>query len=300
LPVVWSKRIITQERGLLTSDAIIDIDGIHYLIDDSLDIIKYDGRSFYSLGYARGIQQYLLLNLDQTKISQVHTYHDNIRKEIIWSFPARTSTSFVPSKRFAIVYNYVEDRFMRRDDISTAGSKYKEALATEQIDNLGASSIDSYAGISVDLIGIKGIPRYKPIIGDSNGFIYNYNEGNSFDGLDIDGFVETGDEDFQRFFTKFPISLNTIKQLQLITFIFDSIGTDYDINFKVGKKDANNKNIIWKQNLSCKMNSSNSGVIKPRISGKLLRFRIGTSKAGQYWSFRGYSSDVQITGNYTR
>lgn len=299
LPNVWGRRRFTAGRGIIAPDAILEHDGIHYFVGDDLDIYKFNGVSQpEALGNLRGIQKFLNMMTDQTKLNQVHAfYHD---QDMIFSFPARsTNASFAPANRFAISYNPIEDKFARRDDIATAGSFYKQASATTVFDGL-TQLMDDANGVPSDVYGIDGIPPYKTLIGDKDGNIYKYGIGGSLDGLDYESFIETGDENFKQLYLPLKYMGPALFQLQAIQIEANQLGVKYPCNVKVGTKESFNRNVTWLSPASFIPNSQNSAYVKPRAMGQSFRLRIGTSKKNQSWSFKSIAPEAELIGTTLR
>jgi len=300
LPFEYVKRLFTDAVGIIGADAIIEVNGIHYLVGHDLDIYRFDGVALQSLGEARGIKDYILAEADHNKLPEIHAGLDLELKEIYFTFDRKTTRTNAFENKFDIVYNYEEDHFALRDSISSAKGIYTRPLVDGVIDDLDLF-LDDYADVPVGLLGVEGIPRYNIVIGDVDGKLYKYNFSNDFAGSDIDGNFETGDEDYAQYFSRRKDrTRNMSKQMQGIRILGDRIGTTFTINFGIGVRDSLDKSVRFKGPFTYKQDGSNNGLIKTRASGVYHRIKVSTTKAAEWWRIKGFIPSIEIEGEVLR
>ena len=295
LPFTYARKFFTGTIGLLAYNAVEENNNVHYLVGSDFDLYRFDGINLVSLGSRNGIRDYIRSNIDMAKVKEVRVDYDPDYKEMRFIFP-RKSPTHANNIRFEVVYNIEEQQFTRRDSITVAAGVYKETVSSQVADSFAGVIVDTTAGIPANLFGQHGIPKYKPIISDKDGFIYYYNQGNSFDtSLDFEAFIETGDEDFE-FLRRMNIAKKT-KQVSEITYLSNDQGTFYNVEVKVGVRNALNKNLIYKGPYTYKQNTISSGKINPRATGVYHRYRFSTSKKNQYFSLLGFIIRLEIIGD---
>jgi len=300
LPFEYVKRLFTDAIGIISADAVIEVNGIHYFVTHDLDIDKFDGINLISLAEKRGIKEYIIVEADHNKLGEIHGGLDLELKEIYFTFDRRNTVTDAWKNKFDIVYNYEEDHFTIRDSISSAKGIYTRPLVDGTIDSL-TLKIDDYADTKIGLLGVDGIPRFNVVMGDVDGKLYRYNFSGGFDGSDIDGFFESGDEDYGQFFRRRKIEIHTVsKQMQQIRVLADKLGTSYDVNFEVGVRDGLDKKINWGKIYTYKQDGSANGLVKTRAGGVYHRLRIGTTKKNQFWQIKGLIPRIGIGGRVLR
>ena len=105
---VWRIRPLTESYGLLSTNCVVEVKGIHYFMTDS-DIMYTDGNSVESLLYNM-FQRKFVSTLSKKNYKAAFAVANYSTKEIWFCYPSATS---VPDK--AVVYNWVNKQISFRD-----------------------------------------------------------------------------------------------------------------------------------------------------------------------------------------
>lgn len=311
LPFVYVKKFFTDTVGILSVNAVVEADNAHYFIGHDFDIYRFDGVNVVNLSAETRIKDFIIANIDRNFQYTAHAFVDTERKEIQFSF-FRVENHLETYREFDVVFNYHKGQFSLKDSIAKCGSYYEETPNNQPINNVNvpinsvATLIDSFLSppdinSSAEVIDevhdfindykITGVPKWKPIIGDREGFVYSYNKGDSFDGADIDAIFESGDEDFSEPSRgRLADHLKILEQFQLI---LENQGIQRELEFYIGTRDYFDRQIRWKGPYKYIQNASKTTTLKTRAVGVYHRFRIRSAKKGQYVRILGYRMKVE-------
>lgn len=294
-PFIHVRRNFTRNVGLIGTVAVEERNGVHYFVGSDFDIYKFDGINLISLGSRNGIKDFILANIDVSKKNFTRVEFDAQYSEMRFIFPRINVNLKSYQIRFEIVYNIEEGTFSKRDSIVTASGHFEEAYAYSPSSSF-STVISQDAGDSPStLFGVTGTPVAKEMIGDKDGILYYYNNGDSFDGLDYEGFAESGDENFR--FLRFQNVETKIKEVSNIVPFTENAGKFYDVEFLIGVRDFLNKYIRWRGPFKYKPNYSSSGFIPVRASGVYHRYRFGTKLKNQPFSISGFILKLEVGGD---
>ena len=315
LPFVYVKKFFTDDVGLLARNAIVNVGNVHYFVGHDFDIYRFDGVNLTNLSAKQGIRDYIISRALNETLYQTHAFADFYRKEIQFSFRGKPVLGENEYRQFDIVYNYENNQFFKRDSIARCGGYFQEKLATDTID--GTEPIDSFDMIintvdtiidsfgapidsiseNIDNYGQRGIPKRKLLIGDRNGFLYLYNKGDSFNGLPIEGYFETGDEDYAEMSGDYGNLSKLITQLKLL---IENQDIDLDLVILLGTRDSMDGKIYWDGPYLYKQDANDSGPIPVRADGVYHRWRIASNNAYQYVRILGYIERISRHGEVIR
>lgn len=309
LPFVYVKKFFSDDVGLLARNAIVNIGNIHYFIGHDYDIYRFDGVNITNLSHEQGIKDYIISQVNNETSYQAHAYADYYRKEIQFSFYSKDN------KQFDIVYNYETNAFFKRDSIARCGGYFEEKIGSDTIDE--GEAIDNYSNIintvstiidnmgtpidsiseSIDSYGQRGLPRRKLLIGDRIGFLYLYNKGDSFNGLDIDGYYESGDEDYAELRGGYAAYSKLISQLALV---MENQDIQLDLEIYLGTKDSMDRKMYWEGPYLYKQNAEDNGMVSTRGNGKFHRWKIRSRNAYQFARILAYIESMDRYGSIER
>lgn len=318
LPFVYVKKFVTETVGLLAVNAIVEANNIHYFVGNDYDIYRFDGVTVQILSAEQGIREYIISHIDRDYQYESHASVDYYRKEIEFHFHGKNNPTGL-YRDFSIVYNYEKQLFSRRDSVAKCSGYFEETPPNKAIDEietiidtiptlindfLSPSTVNSSATLInqaqdlVDDYKQAGVPKWKLLIGDREGKLHLYNQGDSFDGEDILAEFETGDEDFGEV-SKGNLTdhLKIIGTLQLM---IENQGTPLDLEVYIGCKDYMDHPIKWYGPYLYKQNASSSALLKTRAIGVHQRFRIRSKYKNQFIRILGYTPDVRDYGEIGR
>ena len=295
LPFVYSKKFFTESVGLLAVNAIIEIANVHYFVGHDFDIWRFDGVNITNLSAEQGIKDFIIAHAQHDTLYQTHAYADLDRKEIQFSFYGKPDVTN-EYRQFDIVYNYEKNYFSKRDSVAKCGGYFHQ---TEDIVEINAvSDIIDNSQQMIDMFGVFGTPKRKLLIGDRAGQIHLYNNGDTFNGGAINGFFESGDEDYSSV-SKSMLSDHS-KMMSLLQFWVENVGINKDFIFQIGVRDHYDKGIRWKPPLRYRQNGSDNGRVNPRANGVFHRFRFKSPDGNQFIRILAYTADVDDWGEVPR
>lgn len=296
LPFVYVKKFYTAFVGLLAVNAIIEINNIHYFVGSDFNIYSFDGTTIINLSKDHGIQDYIKQDIDNDNIFKTHCYLDTEERFIHFVFHARPRAYNYP--KFDIVYDYNNKLFFKQNNISETGGIFREAEDDKLINEITDIINDRQEIINV--CGVTAIPNRKILIGDSNGYVYLFNESDSFDGQDIVSEIVTGDENYEGHFkTRKGVNNNsTSKLMTQIRVLLEKTGKNFNISFEVGTRNSLDNFIKWHGPYN--YNTDSNGLIDIRADGLYHRLRIKSLKKYQHFRLLGYTPRVVNNGEVIR
>lgn len=295
LPFVYVKKFFTESVGLLANNAIVEIGNVHYFVGHDFDIWRFDGVNIANLSHDQGIKDYIISRVQHDTLYQTHAYVDLDRKEIQFSFYGKEEIGN-KYRQFDIVYNYETNKFFKRDSVAKCGGYFEQTKDVSTIDEITANIDDTQEVINK--FSIFGTPQRKLLIGDREGQIHLYNNGDSANGAELPGYFETGDEDYAIVSrNKFTDHTKLISQLQLMV---ENVGIDKDFEFMIGVRDHYDKPIRWKGPFKYKQNASDGAHITFRANGVYHRFKFISPHKNQFIRILGYTAGVQDYGEVIR
>lgn len=114
---VWRIRHVSSSAGLISPDAIVDVNGTHYFISDG-DIFRNDGNAITSIANARIKKRMQAVNKDLFDMS--YAVHNPPNNEILFCVPSTGSTY----PNVCYVYNYITNAWFVRDLPSNVKAAY--------------------------------------------------------------------------------------------------------------------------------------------------------------------------------
>jgi len=295
LPFVYVKKFFTESVGLLSVNAIVEVGNVHYFVGHDFDIWRFDGVNITNLSAEQGVKDYIKSRIQNDTIYQSHAFVDLDRKEIQFSFYGKPDVTS-QYRQFDIVYNYEKGLFSKRDSVAKCGGYFEQTKDLLTIDEV-TELIDDVQEMS-DMYGIFGTPQRKLLIGDREGQLHLYNTGDSFNGAEMPGYFETGDEDYgEPSRNKLTDHSKLISNLQLM---IENIGINKDFQLMVGTKDSFDGKIRWKGPFNYKQDGDGNGYIRTRSNGVYHRFRFISPNKNQFIRILGYTPRVDDYGENVR
>jgi hypothetical protein len=120
---VFNFRKVFQTGGVLASNCVAEVDGIHYVFGED-DLYKHDGVTRKSIGDNR-VRQMVYANMNRDKKDSFFTHHDSVLNLIYFCYVSSeaglgfTNTAYCNK---AAVYNYREDTWSFLDLPNVAGA----------------------------------------------------------------------------------------------------------------------------------------------------------------------------------
>jgi hypothetical protein len=154
-PDVFQFFKVTGDRGIINTNCVVEVDGIHYVFDDD-DIYAYDGAGNPRSICDQRVRNYIFRNIDILKKSKCFVYHNEATHEIWFAHNSKGDDCFYTGAdctycNLAAVYNYTDNTWTFYDlpnvsSMSAATLDESEAWsslsATLTWDNIGSSWAD--------------------------------------------------------------------------------------------------------------------------------------------------------------
>lgn len=295
LPFVYVKKFYTESIGLLATNAIIEAGNVHYFVGHDFDIWRFDGVNITNLSHEQGIKDYIISRAQHDTLYQTHAFSDLGRKEIYFSFygKADVTSSY---RQFDIVYNFETQLFSKRDSVAKCGGYFEQTKDVHVINDI-SDKIDNTQDI-INRHGFFGTPQRKLLIGDREGQIHLYNQGDTFNGDPINAMFETGDEDYA------IVSRNRLtdwtKLIDSVQLLTENMGIAKDFILQVGVKDYYDKGIRWKGPYRYRQDGSSNGHFITRTNGRYHRFKFTSPEGNQFIRILAFIPSVDDYGELPR
>ena len=118
-PDVFQFFKVLGDRGIVSSNCVAEVDGMHFVFDDD-DIYINDGVSPAKSIVDKRVKRHIFRNLDLTKAEKFFVYHERSASEVWFCFNSKNSGLKWPGAdctycNYAAVYNYSEDTWTFHD-----------------------------------------------------------------------------------------------------------------------------------------------------------------------------------------
>lgn len=260
---VWRIRHLTSNSGLIASDAVVDVDGVHYFISDG-DVLRNDGNSIKSIANSRIKKRMQAINKDKFYMS--YAVHNPSNKEILFCVP--TNTSDYPD--VAYVYNYINDawfsRALPRHVKSKYGATIKKLSDWDHIETDWDGWDHSWDNDSTTPFDNSVLAIVPPIeASDSEPAVKGKIIGlTSIIGLNI--------EPFNSIIERTDYLIGTLGTTKTIQRIYPRISGSSPVMIQIGSQQSPGGAITWKP--PCEFNPNTDRKIDIRSTGILHAFRV--------------------------
>jgi hypothetical protein len=152
-PDVFQVFKVTSDRGILNTNCVTEVDGIHYVFDDD-DIYGYDGAGNPRSICDQRVRNYIFRNIDLLKKNKAFVYHNEATHEIWFCHNSKSDDCFYTGNdctynNCAAVYNYTDNTWTFYDlpnvssmSASTLDESTTWSATTLTWDNAGGSWSD--------------------------------------------------------------------------------------------------------------------------------------------------------------
>jgi len=252
---VWRRRELSSTAGLLSTNAVVEIKGVHFLLSAG-DIIRNDGNKIESIAHNR--IQTNLLNIDATNYTRSYAIRKDNKKEIWFCVPEIGSTY----PNIAFVYNWRDDSWSIRD--LTANVAYADIGSQ----SAGTDSWDSFIGNWDDAASKWNSALTSPL----NEVVVAVNPATET--LYLLDTETTPDNDYQFTIerTNYPLLGN--KQVTTIIRVYPHMSSSIPVSIEFGSQDYPDAPIRYKPAIL--FNPSTDRKIDIRTTGELHAWRISS------------------------
>lgn len=118
-PEVFQFYKLFGDRGIVSTNCVVEVDGLHFVLDDD-DIYMHDGVSPPKSLCDKRVRTHIFRNMDLTKAEKFFVYHERAASEVWFCFNSKNSGLLWPGSsctycNYAAVYNYSEDTWTFHD-----------------------------------------------------------------------------------------------------------------------------------------------------------------------------------------
>ena len=118
-PDVFQFFKLYSDRGILNTNCVVEVDGMHFVLDDD-DIYMHDGVSPAKSLVDKRVKGHIFRNMDLTKAERFFVHHEKAASEIWFCFNSKNDDLKWPGDQclycnYAAVYNYTEDTWSFMD-----------------------------------------------------------------------------------------------------------------------------------------------------------------------------------------
>ena len=281
---VWNRRLLTTATGLLCRDAVVEVNGVHYLMTAD-DIVMCDGNSVRSITADR-IRRHFRAHLNTQHFSNSYAVHNIAWREVWFCIP---TTGEFPDTVY--VYNWLEDSWSIRDlggemTFAAYGSRSKGIVTWHVLE----TTVPPPAWNEYDLPwGTSSITPYDDTVlsADITGKIYDVDPDSTAD-LTI-----TGDGSLGSFIERTNYPLEGHRDYTTITRIYPHISGVTPVLIQVGSHDYPGSPIRWKP--AVEFNPASQRKLDLRTTGALHAWRVSSIGNGNF-SMSGMTIEYAYAG----
>jgi hypothetical protein len=278
---VWQVRNLTDEFGLVSRDALVDVKGTHYFIGDG-DIYTNDGNTIKSLLHKR-LRVRFLADFDADNFTNSFAIKNYTVSEV-WFCVPRPGAKF---PNVAYIYNWRDDTWSIRDIPETPFANY----GTQ-----GSPAI-SWDDVGLPWDSLKGSwgQRQLSPLDDTIVAVLQAEEGEPSGKLVLlDVAISTNTSDFESVIERIGYALDGLDQVTTMTRIYPHIAGPGAVYITVGSQDFPGSPIRWKPEVL--FDSTISRKLDVRTTGELHCFRFRSTNSDLYWELSGIDIEYVPAG----
>lgn len=155
-PDVFQFYKLYGDRGIINTNCVVEVDGVHYVFDDH-DIYIHDGVSPPKSICENRVKKYIFRHLDLAKRKSCFVYHDPAASEVWFCHNSRDSSlkwsgPDIDYCNLAAVYNYVTDSWTFYDLPNVASMAASSWQTAPTYNVSGSYTYDSFGSTYADLV----------------------------------------------------------------------------------------------------------------------------------------------------
>ncbi len=277
--LVWRRRELSSTVGLLTRNAIVEVQGAHFFLGDG-DILRNDGNSLVSIVHDR-IRRRLNAEINAEFFDRSFAVRNTNLKEVWFCVPESGSTT----PNVAYVYNWRDDSWAIRDLVP--GTSYA---------NYGGQSTpdDSWGGLSVALTWDNvQRPWGSALLTPLDDTVVGCKSGDGT--LHFQDPRDVPDDDVKTRVVRTDFPLEGHRQVTTISRVYPKIEGTEPVRIQMGSQDRAGAPVRWKPPLT--FNPGQDRKLDVRTTGELHAWAIESIGKGN-WIMSGM--DIEYTPNGAR
>lgn len=274
---VWRIRQMQTAAGLLSKDAVVDVNGTHYFISDG-DIFSNDGNTVRSIATDRIRTRLNTINKAQFK--RCITIHQLNKKEIWFCIPMAGYNY----PNIAYIYNYAYDSWLTRDlpDIRTAaiGSLKSTSATWDNSTESWDGSIKTWDDNSTtpfDTVLMSVIP-----------------EGTGYELILLDYILGFNSEPFSSIIERTDLAIGGIDTTKIITRIYPHVVGAGKMTVQLGSQSYPGGPVSWKEPVDYLPGKDRK--VDIRSSGSLHAYRIMATDVDANFILTGLDFEYEQAG----
>lgn len=281
-PYIFSFKLLSNDAGLLTKNAVCAFEGGHFFIGNS-DCYVTDGQNVTAI-LPNKVREELFNNINGTFYKQSYVVADYVRNEIMACYP--TGVAELPDR--ALIWNYKKNTFSFRDiPDATSISTGKFDITTGET----WASVDTEGDLWEDGTEVWTRRAYDAnkenllFVDPTNTKIYRDALGNKKDTADMSVYVQRESLDLG--------DPSTVKYVSAVYPMMDAEGTG-TVRFYVGSQMSTDEGVSWEGPFT--FDPATQSKISCRVSGKYISIKV-ESDTDMAWKLNGIGLDFVVRGN---
>lgn len=273
---VWRVRQMQTTAGLISNNAIVDVNGVHYFLSDS-DILANDGNTVKSIAADR--IRSLLSSISSTNYQKAFALHQSDTKEVWFCFPVSSNLY----STIALVYNYQYDSWVVRDLPNVMMAQVGSMTSPDAIwDN----AVDAWDGATKNWNDSFSTPFNTVTLGLLAGPPYSL--------AVLDNEIGFNSAPFTSIIERTDILFHSVGEVSMINKAYLNVVGASPVSIQVGSQQYPGGPVYWKPAVNFIPN--NQRKIDIRSTGCLHAYRIITTNVDTNFNFTSIQFDYEMAG----
>lgn len=261
---VWKIRHVQTGVGILTPDAVADVNGLHFFVSNG-EVYSFDGNSIFPIANDRVAKQ--LNQIDEQSIQMLFVVHDQTDKSVMIFMPINNAKGC----NLCLIYNYASNAWTTIEVPPTKFAGYGTIAGNIKTWDASTGSWDE-AGNTWE--ANTSAPSNKTVVtisteDDSAYNLLSLKPINGFENLTFNSIIERTD-----------LSIGEPEHVSTIQRIYPYISGVGKVNFQVGSQMYPGAPVLWKPVQVFDIN--NERKIDIRTTGLYHAFRISSDGSSSY------------------
>lgn len=272
---VWNRRALSSTVGLISSNALAEVKGRHFLMVDG-DIVMNDGTTINSIVHSR-IQRTFNARINPDYYFRSFAVRNNVDKEVWFCVPHEDSEY----PNVAYVYNWKEDSWSIRDlPADTTFAAYGPKTTPMQ-------TWDTWAGTWDQQVSPWGNTQKTPF----DDTVIGIDISDNMRIIDPSGARDSGD--LQTILERTDIPINGLENVTTIVKAYPHISGTSEVEIEFGSQKVAGGPVSWKAPVTFRPGVDRK--IDIRSTGQLHSWRISSNIQGN-WAFSGMDLEYEDAG----
>lgn len=260
---VWRIRHLTSNSGLISNNAVVDVNGTHYYLSDG-DVMKNDGNSITSIATRRIKKRMQAINKEHYRKS--YAVHNPLNNEILFCVP--DANSEYPN--VAYVYNYNNDSWFSRELPMHVKSEYgltnKEQVDWDHIQTDWDGWDSSWDNDATSPYDKAVLSIVAPVI-DSDP-----DKSTKAKIIGLTSILGLNTEPFSSIIERTDLLIGDLSRTTTVQRVYPHIQGSGAVMIQIGSQQAPGGQILWKP--PCEFNPNVDRKIDMRTTGILHAYRV--------------------------